>query len=132
MSTMNSLKKYLGLFLAMLGMTAALPAVSHATFASHGTATVSGSVSIGGTATIAINSVTVNNRSNNAVTTALAWTGATAGGGWLMSDQYITVNHTINTSDGGLQIYTNNTAAAASPKFTGLISSNTATPAGLV
>jgi len=76
--------------------------------------------------------VTVNNRSNNATTAALAWTGASAGGGWLMSDQYISVNSTINTSNGGLQIYTNNTAATGVTKYTGLISSNTATPAGLV
>jgi hypothetical protein len=132
---MKLIKKYMtGLAAAGFAMAIAVPA--HALFASHGTQTVTASAGVGGTPTIAINSIAVLNRSNNAAAAGneIVWTNAapTPGAGFLVADQYIQIVTDINTTDGGVQIYTNNTAATGASKFTGLVGTYTATPAGLV
>jgi len=96
---------------------------------------VSAGATIGGTPIIAITNVAVLNISNNQnALSGMGWSGTSAGysanGGWKLSDQYIQLTANINTGSGGIQIYTDN--VHSTPAFTGVISSNTATPAGLV
>jgi hypothetical protein len=128
---MKNIRKYLA-GLAVAGFVMAVPTSSHASFVSKSTTTITASAPVGGAATVAITSVAILNRSNNAPTTGIAWTGATPGAGWLVADQYVQMVTNINTTNGGVQIYTDNTNATGVSKFTGSVSSFTATPAGLV
>jgi len=117
--------------LAALALAVSMPA--QAAFTSKGAApAITASATTGGSPTVQINSVAVKNISNNGTATALGWTNPTPGAGFLVSDQYIQMVSNINQLNGGIEIYTDNTNAAANPKFTGSISSFTATPAGLI
>jgi hypothetical protein len=130
---MKHMREYMA-GLAAIGFVMAASAPSHATFASKGKDTLSASAVVGGTATITITSYSILTRASNASASSIVWTSTapTPGAGWLVADDYIQMVTDINTSDGGVQIYTDNTNASASPKFTGSISSYTVTPAGLV
>lgn len=124
---MTHVRKYMtGLVAA--GFVVVMGHPGHAVFQSRGTAQLTATATTGGTPTIAINSAVIKNRSNNATTTAIGW--STTAAGWQVSDQYIELATTINTVNGGVQIYTDN--VNATPAYTGVISSNTQTPAGLV
>ena len=132
---MKALKKYFAM-LASAGFVMAVAATSHAAFTSHGIKTLSATSGLtGGTATVQINAVTLKTIGTNTALGAgspMTWTNPTPGAGFLVADQYIQLDTTINTLNGGVQIYTDNHNAAATPRYTGLISSYTATPAGLV
>jgi hypothetical protein len=106
----------------------ATPLVSHA-FTSKSVLTSTASVAVtGGAATLTI---AIKNVANNAAATAISWTAA-AGQSWTTANQYIQLNTALTIAGAGIQTYTDNLAADASPKYTGLISSYTQTPAGLV
>jgi hypothetical protein len=75
-------------------------------------------------------SITVKNISDNSVVagSTLTWSGVTVGSTrWKAADQYIEVKNDYYGSSWGLQIYTDNKASNASPKYTG-----TGNPVGLV
>ncbi len=81
---------------------------------------------------------TIKNRSNNAPVGAFNFNVPSLPTKWVASDQYIQVDFdpgsipdltSGNFVPWGLQIYTNNTAAAANPRYTGAGATN---PAGLV
>jgi len=131
---MKALKKYFAM-LASAGFVMAAAATSQAQFASKGTQVLSASAQMTGTTNISINSIALKNLSDNSTvptSNGLGWTNPGPGAGFLVSDQYIQMVSNINTVDGGIQIYTDNTNTVANPKYTGLVSSYTATPAGLV
>lgn len=124
---MTHVKKYMA-GLAAAGFVVLMVTPGQAVFTSRGTAQLTASATTGGTPTIAITSAVIKNRSNNVVTGALGWTAPTSG--WQVSDQYIELATNINTVNGGVQIYTDN--VTATPAYTGVISSVTQSPAGLV
>src|SRR5882724_2415425 len=127
---MKSLRKYMT-GLAAAGFVMAVATPGQAAFTSKPPlATLTATATTGGTPTIAIISAVIKNISDNATVTTIGWTNTAAG--FQVASQYIDLNTNINTTSGGVQYYTDNTNAAASPTFSGLISSNTATPAGLV
>jgi hypothetical protein len=128
---MKALKKYFAM-LASAGFVMAVAATSHAAFSSKGTQTLSASAATGGIPTVAINAATIKNIVGNGQVGALSWTGAAPGGGFLVADQYIQLDSNINTVNGGIQIYTDNTNAAANPRYSVTPSSTTPTPAGLI
>jgi hypothetical protein len=74
--------------------------------------------------------VSILNRSNNAAATQVDWTNPLAA--WALADQYLSVETDSTIISWGVQLYTNNTASNANPRYTGLVSSFTQTPAGLV
>jgi len=116
--------------LALTAFVAAATTPTYAAFTSVSKVANTASAVLTGAGTISA-TVVVKNRSNNAAATSIVWTGATAGGGWLLADQYIQLNTNITAGSGaGVQIYTDNMAVAASPKFTG--NPSVATPAGLI
>lgn len=124
---MTHVRKYMA-GLAAAGFVVMMGTPGQAAFTSRGTALLTASATTGGTPTIAITSAVIKNRSNNAITTALGWSSTAAG--WQVSDQYIELATNINTVNGGVQIYTDN--LNATPAYTGVVSSVTQTPAGLV
>ena len=82
--------------------------------------------------------VSLKNRSNDAAATQITWNQSVphlpVPGGWAAADQYIQYEVDSDTTTWGVQIYTDNTATDANPRFTtraapGTIGSN---PAGLV
>jgi len=128
---MKKVRKYLA-GLATAGFVMAVPTSNHAAFTSQGTQALTASATTGGTAIVALASVTIKNRSDNATATTITWTGATPGAGWLVSDQYVDMLSSITTISGGIQYYTDNTNTAATPRYTLAVTSGTPTPAGLV
>jgi hypothetical protein len=69
-----------------------------------------------------------------ATPTQITWTGAAAGNGWAMANQYIQLTVDPDAAAWGVQIYTDNTAVDANPKFTSNVPSGQpgSNPAGLV
>ena len=133
--TMKTLKKYFAMLASASFVMAVASATSHAAFTSKGTQVLSATAGVGGTPTVSITSVVLKTIAANTQLAAgapMTWTGATPGAGFLVADDYIQMVSNINQVNGAIQIYTDNTNAAATPKYTGLVSSYTATPAGLI
>lgn len=64
--------------------------------------------------------VTVHNVSDDVATSNLGWSDVTSGEDiWKVSDQYIKIDASVTYTDWGIQIYTDNKDAAASPQYTG-------------
>jgi hypothetical protein len=77
-------------------------------------------------------SIALLNVVGNGSASTIGWT-ASAGSGWLTANQYLQITSHMSVNNSAfIQTYMNNTAATASPKYTGVISSVTASPAGLV
>jgi hypothetical protein len=117
--------KYIKQYMAALVSSAlamVVPVTSHA-FTSQAVVTNTASATVSGGA--AAMSVALLNVSNNATATSIGWT-VNAGSGWQEASQYIQINSTLTLAGSGIQTYTNNT------QYTGVISSNTASPAGLI
>jgi|GEM_PF-5630538 len=110
-----------------------------AAFTSRQTATVSASATTSGTGAI---SFTLNKRSitNPGVdlpaTTALSWGSPAGGSNWAISGVLLHLRATVTMAPAGIQIYTDNTNATASPRFedpTPTVTTNIdSNPAGLV
>jgi hypothetical protein len=80
--------------------------------------------------TISMVNITLKNISNNAVASTITWNSGANNNpppGWALANQYIQVDLDPDAASWGLQIYTDNKAADASPKYTG-----SSDPAGLV
>ena len=128
---MQKEKKYLGWMIAALGLVMGGASSSFAAFAGLARSTSTASAVLSGAGTVAM-SVSIHKTADNSADTAINWTGVTLPRGFVVANDYIQLNSTMSATGGGIQIYTDNTAADASPKFTGSISSFTITPAGLV
>jgi len=121
--------------LAAVALTAIITSFGHATFVSQGTQTLSAGATLSGAGTISF-SAAIADRITHAGAASLTWAAHVTpapGAGFLLADQYIQLNTTMTISSaGGVQIYTDNTNASASPRYTAVVSSVTPTPAGLV
>jgi hypothetical protein len=119
--------------LAALALTVIVAGYSHAAFTSVTKNTFSAGAILSGAGTVSM-TTSVKDRVSNAGAASLTWSSHVApapGAGFLLADQYIQLNTVMTTSTGGgVQIYTDNTNVAASPKFTG--DKTQATPAGLI
>lgn len=107
-----------------------MPAVSFAAFTSDSTQVKTAQVTVGGTAGVPIAlTVTLKNVSTGGGTpTAISWTSVNAGAlDWKAADQYLEVGGFATHATWGIQIYTDNANASASPRYDG-----TGNPAGLV
>ncbi len=72
------------------------------------------------------------NRTNQSPATQITWSSTHLPAQWVLADQYIELHVDASTTTWGVQIYTDNLAEDAVPAYTGVISSFTQTPAGLV
>src|SRR5437762_13577970 len=98
--------------LAVLGLALAVSATSHAAFTSKGiNPPISASAAVGGTPTVEITSVVIKSTTTNASVGTIDWGSATPGAGWLAANAYIELKTNINTTNGGVQMYTDNTHA---------------------
>ncbi len=107
-----------------------MPAVSFAAFTSDSTQVKTAQVTVSGTAGVPIAlTVTLKNVSTGGGTpTAIGWTSVSAGAlDWKAADQYLEVGGFATHATWGIQIYTDNKNAVASPRYDG-----TGDPAGLV
>ena len=78
-------------------------------------------------------SVAVKVVGTGAAATTLGWSGVNLGDGWKVSGQYLEVTYDANQIGWGVQIYTDNMATAANPKYAGDPTTDPAQqPAGLV
>lgn len=118
--------------LVTLGLVVMAQNQAAAAFLTKGTAAITAGTIVGGVATTQIVSALVKNIADGATVPSITWTGVNAGDSWKTAAQYIELKTSINVGGAGVQFYTDNTNGTASPKFTGLISTFTATPAGLV
>lgn len=124
-------KKYLDLAFAALGLAILAPGASQA-FSSLSKVTNTAVAGVVGTGSVQM-SVSVISLNTLTADTAVNWNNVTLPTSFRVADDYIQLNSTITAAGGGIQIYTDNTAAAdANPLFTGVISSTTLLPAGLV
>lgn len=73
---------------------------------------------------------TLKNISDNQNASQLTWSSVNPGGGWKAADQYIQLDLTYYQPGWGIQIYTDNAAADASPRYAGSVSSSN--PVGLI
>lgn len=123
------MKKYLvGSLLAALAVVA--PSVSNALFVSVQTDQKTAGVTLAG-GSISF-TATIKNLSNNNTANQITWTGVTPGAtAWKTADQYIQLDSVISLSNGFIRTYTDNTAAGANPRYTG-VNNSTTTPGGLV
>jgi hypothetical protein len=128
MKYMKHIRKYMAALLG-LGLTMAVPVTSHA-FTSKAIVTETASATVGGgSAAMSVALLTVG---TNATATSIGWTTANAGSGWQEASQYLQISSTLSVAGAGIQTYTNNTAASASPRYTASISTFTPGCAGLV
>src|SRR5690349_21044703 len=104
--------KRLAASLLVGGLAAFVPAIGHAfTSAQISTNTAVATVTGGSVAmTVAIRKV-----SDNSSDTQLNWTSISAGSGWVASSNYIQIDSTLTVQGSGIQTYTDNMAADASP-----------------
>lgn len=127
---MKHLKKYLAA-LCGFGLAMAVPVTSHA-FTSRQVVTETASATITG-GSVAM-SVAILNVAGNTPATTVGWTAA-AGASWTEANQYVQIVSTLTQSGSGIQTYTDNTGVGGetpNPKYTGVISSVTVSPAGLI
>jgi len=73
-------------------------------------------------------SVALVNRSDGSPASSLSWSRVALPARWVLADQYLQLTVDPNNTSWGVQIYTNNTAAGANPRYTGSVSTFTTTP----
>lgn len=123
---MKDIKKYMA-GLAAAGFVMAMAVPSHA-FKSVTIVTESAAATVtGGSAAM---TVAVLNVAGNGAAASVAWPAVNAGASWTEASQYLQIVSTLSVAGSGIQTYTNNTLATASPQYTGAVSSSTS--AGLV
>lgn len=115
--------------LLMLGLALVLPVVSAHAFVSKdkkvhtAVATLTGAGDV--TMTLAIKKV-----SDDSADTQINWGSVGLPSNWMLADDYIQMDSVVTATGGGIQTYTDNMNASASPLFTG--DKTQITPAGLI
>jgi len=114
-----------------IGMVVACFGVATAAFTTVKKSTVTAQILFAGpgsgTMTVALKKV-----SDGSAAAELSWTGVTPGAtAWKAADQYIEVTNTYNGTGWGIQIYTDNCAADADPRFY-IVEPSSVNPAGLL
>ncbi len=131
MQNRHTTKKVARLSVVGLGLALLAPGTGHAAFASLARSTNTAVATLTGSGSVSM-SVAIKKISDNTSDTQINWTGVTLPANYVLAANYIQLDSTITASGGGIEIYTDNTAADANPRYTGVISSTTQTPAGLV
>ena len=119
------------LFAAMIGLTALAPFKAWAAFSSVSRTTSTAIAPLTGAGTVAM-SVFLKNLSDNSTTTQVYWSGVSLPTSFVRASAYAQVDSTVTAAGGAIQIYTDNTAADASPQFTYAGSTSSVNPSGLV
>jgi hypothetical protein len=114
--------------LALAGFSLIAPVPSSAAFTSIQTLSSTAKALTGAGATSM--SIAIKKVADNSTDTAVNWSAVTLPGNWKVADDYIQLTANITQAGGGIQTYTDNTAADATPKFTG--DKSVLTPAGLI
>lgn len=114
-----------------MGMVVACLGVASAAFSTVDKKTLAGGIVFTegptGTMTVALKKI-----SDNSAATQLSWSDVTpAVTEWKAADQYIEVTNTYNKTGWGIQIYTDNCAADAVPRFY-IVNPTTVNPCGLI
>lgn len=132
------MKKQLTAALVLVAAAIGAAAPSWA-FQSVQRATVTAGTTVGGVkaARFTLNVRSINNQTANlTVGSSITWSSVVAGDGWKMADRLLVINSTVTDLNGGIQLYTENTANDASPKFTdptpGVTTNPDSAAAGLV
>jgi len=123
--------KTLVIFGLAMGMVVACFGIATAAFTTVKKSTVTAQIAFtaapSGTMTVALKKV-----SDGSPATELSWTGVTpVVTAWKAADQYIEVTNTYNGIGWGIQIYTDNCAADADPRFY-IVNPTTVNPCGLI
>ena len=124
------MKRYIPAVL-ILGLAALVPGRAMAAFTSISRSTNTAIAPLTGAGTVAM-TVTLRNLSDNSTTTQVYWSGVTLPTSFVRSGAYAQIDSTITAAGGAVQLYTDNTAADASPLFTYVGSTTSANPVGLV
>ena len=128
-------RRHLVVAVLALGAIALLPVKGFAAFASVKRTTSPAEANLTGAGSIQMD-ILLKRISDNSTTTQVFWTGVTLPASWVRSGAYLQLNSTITVAGGGIQVYTDNKAADASPQFTlrsGVtVGSPGSNPAGLV
>lgn len=103
-------------------------------FVSDGTAgPFTASVDLSGGTPVATLSVVIKKVADNTADTAIGFAGVTLGANWKKASQYLQVTYNANQIGWGVQIYTDNLAATANPKYGGDPTTDPSRqPAGLI
>jgi hypothetical protein len=134
----EEMKKLLSTFIAFAAL--AVTATSSWAFTSVSSQTVTAEVTMGGTAQVTVNTLNILNVTDLTPASQLGWTNidptALGANSWRISDQLVSLNTTITSLNGGIQLVTNNTHPSANPRFvdpTPAITTNPdSNPAGLL
>jgi len=111
--------------LTALGLIITVSTASHA-FTKQTSTPITATASVtGGSAAMSV--ALLNNGGGSAP--AITWTAA-AGNSWTVANQFVQIASTLTVVGSGIQTYTDN--VRSNPAYTGTISSNTSSPAGLV
>src|ERR1035438_4902539 len=123
------IKKYLGVSLAALGVAVLASSTSQAAFVGLQRSTNTATVSFTQQGTITM-ATQIRKTLDNTTDTAINWLSITLPSTFTVANDYVSLTYTITAPSAGIQTYTDNTASDASPRYTGIISSFTQTPAG--
>ena len=115
----------------ILGLGVLAPTRSWAAFASISRSTQTAIAGLVGAGTVSM-TITLKNLSDNSTTTQFYWSGVSLPTAFVRSGAYSQVDSTVTIAGGGIQTYTDNTAADAVPKYTYVGSTSTVNPEGLV
>ncbi len=125
---MSNSRKYLA-GLASAGFVMAIAVPSQA-FTGIAVSTLTATVTVGGGATSM--TVALLNTSGAVVTGPITWT-ANVGNGWLAANEHLQITSQMSQSNGAfIQTYTANTAATATPRYTGIVDATHQSPSGLI
>jgi len=116
--------------LALTGLVvslAVLNASSARAFQSTQTQQITAQATTGGTLSSNF-TATLMNVNNTAGPTTVAWTGALPGSSWKIADQMVRLQWSVTDAGGGIQVYTDNTNAAAVPRFVDQTPTDTTNP----
>jgi hypothetical protein len=114
----TKLKKSLSLGMLVLGLAALVSSQSYAVFTSMQRSTNTATATTSGTGLIAM-TVGIRVTATAATDTAIRWTGVTLPATWVMSSNYIQLDSTLTLSGAAIQMYTDNRATDASPRYGG-------------
>ncbi len=108
--------------LALTGLVASLAilgggSVAQAVFQSQQTAQVTAQATTGGVEAASFVLSLHPNTSTATTATNINWTGALPGSGWKVADQLAKLVWNVTDAQGGIQIYSDNKAATATPQF---------------
>jgi len=133
MQMKHRIQKYATVSVLSLGVALLAAGLSQATITANlGISTQTAIATLSGTGSISF-SPSIQVVGSNAGDTTVRWTGVTLPAGLVRANDYIALASTFTAAGGGIEIYTDNTAADAAPyNYTGTINATSNPPSGLV